>query len=266
MLGKLLKYDIKSQGKSLLPMYLIALGFALATRGMKYVVDAFPVVSVVYSFMVTMCIFALIAVVVWTLIVAVKQFYFNVLKDEGYLTNTLPVTRNQIILSKELTSVVFMVIATAVVILGVFLAFYQGGVKSFLDQISEVFEINGVDSTKALIWIIAMLAISYVSYVQMAFTSMMIGQTQNANKILFSIVAAIIIYVIQSILSLIMLGVDILIDPELMDIMNTSNPLLSDVWQYVELIFISSTILTIISMVVFHVLSVVLANRKLNLE
>ncbi|MEG0275138.1 MAG: ABC-2 transporter permease [Longicatena sp.] len=266
MLGKLLKYDIKSQGKSLLPMYLIALGFALATRGMKYVVDAFPVVSAIYSFMIAMCIFSFIGVVIWTMIVAIKQFYFNMLKDEGYLTNTLPVTRNQIILSKELTSVVYMVVATAVVILAAMLAFYHGGMKSFLAQVTEVLSINGVDSGRALIWIIVMMAISYISYIQMAFTSLMIGQTQNMNKILFSIVAAIIIYVIQSILSLGVLAIDMWIDPNLMDVMSTSNPLLSDVWQYVELVFSSTMILILVTMVVFHVISVFLANRKLNLE
>ncbi|MEG0736530.1 MAG: hypothetical protein RR441_06660, partial [Longicatena sp.] len=142
----------------------------------------------------------------------------------------------------------------------------HGGMKSFLAQVTEVLSINGVDSGRALIWIIVMMAISYISYIQMAFTSLMIGQTQNMNKILFSIVAAIIIYVIQSILSLGVLAIDMWIDPNLMDVMSTSNPLLSDVWQYVELVFSSTMILILVTMVVFHVISVFLANRKLNLE
>lgn len=56
---------------------------------------------------------AIIATAVATVVLRLRRFYFNMLKDEGYLTFTLPATVGQHIASKMIVCITW-VIATVV--------------------------------------------------------------------------------------------------------------------------------------------------------
>lgn len=266
MLGKILKYDFKAQFKSLFPVYLIAFGLSITVRLMGLLVDKFSFLTSVYGFLFAMAIASLIGVVVWSAVVCVKYFYTNMLRDEGYLTNTLPVTRNQLIISKEIMIIITMIMGTVVIAASIFIGFYHGGIQDFFEMINDVMAQGGVNGVWLLLWVLVLVVVSYISFIQMCFTSLMFGQTKN-NKIMFAIVFGILIYIARSILSLIMIGIDMWVSPEIMNIvLNDVNPMLSDVYNYVTLIFASTLILTALLMVAMHFISVYLANHKLNLE
>lgn len=267
MLTKLLKYDIRNEFKSLLPVYILALVMPIALRVLVALNDMWPILSTFVGMLTFVYVLVVVGIFAWTLIVSIKHFYTNVLKDEGYLTNTLPVTRNQIILSKEITCTLTIIVSTIIAIISVFVAFYYGDIKDFLANITFVFEVQGVEVTQLIGFFIVLMLLSYVSQMQVFFLAMMFGQTRNTNKVLFSIVYTIIIYIIIQILSLLMLGIDYLIAPDIMGVMMENSVVsLKQVSDFTTLILGSTGIFTIVMIIVVHVLTVKMANKKLNLE
>ncbi len=266
MLMKLLKYDLKNEFKSLLPVYLLALGMPLVLRILVILNDTWPILATFLGIFTFMYVLVVIGLFAWTLIVSIKHFYNNVIKDEGYLTNTLPVTRNQIVLSKEITSVLTIVVSTLIAIVSLFMAFYYGDIKDFLANVNVVFEVQGVEVTQLIYLFIILMVLSYVSQMQMFFLAMMFGQTRNTNKVMFSIVYAILIYIVMQVISLLVLGIDYLIAPDIMEVMMNEVATFKEVSDFVILVLGSTSVFTVLIMIAVHMLTVKMANTKLNLE
>lgn len=267
MLAKLLKYDIKAEFKSLLPIYLVTLIMPVALRIMDFLASKFSVLNTFYGMLIFMYIMVIIGVFVWTLVVAVKHFYNNILKDEGYLTNTLPVKRSHMILSKEIVSLLTFVVSTIVVFISLFIGLYHGGVKELFDFISELLSINyDLDVISMILWIVVTMLVSYISQVQIFYLAMLLGQTRNTNKVLFSFVFGIIIYIAMQFISMLSIGLDYLINPNLMEILESTTASISEVYNAVVLLLATTNVICIIIMVVIHYISVYIVNNKLNLE
>lgn len=267
MLGKLLKYDIRAEFKSLLPIYLIALVLPIVLRIMDYVVAQLPILNTFFGLLFFMYVMVLIGVFVWTLVVAVRHFYNNILKDEGYLTNTLPVKRSHIILSKEIVSLLTFVVSTVVVCVSVFIGVYHGGVKDMFDAISTLVSVNyNVDVMGIIVWSIVTMLISYVSQVQVFYLAMLLGQTRNTNKVLFSFVFGIIIYIVMQVVSTLSIGIDYLISPNMMDVLNSTIASPSQVYSAVTLLLGTTVVISVACFIIIHYISVYLVNNKLNLE
>lgn len=267
MLGKLLKYDIKAEFKSLLPIYIVTLIMPVALRIMDYLSAQFSVLNTFYGMLIFMYVMVIFGVFVWTLVVAVKHFYNNILKDEGYLTNTLPVKRSHMILSKEIVSLITFIVSTIVVFVSLFIGLYHGGVKELFEFISELLTINyDLDVINMMLWIVVTMLVSYVSQVQIFYLAMLLGQTRNTNKVLFSFVFGIIIYIALQFVSMLSIGLDYLINPNLMAILDSSTASFSEVYDAVVLLLATTNIICIIIMIVIHYIGVYIVNNKLNLE
>ena len=100
MLGKLMKYEIKATGRTLIPLYIALLAFAIINKifigtGLSDKLEGFgsiPFILSIFGYGFTMA-----AVFIVTFFVIIQRFYKNLLGDEGYLMNTLPVTTLQIL-------------------------------------------------------------------------------------------------------------------------------------------------------------------------
>ena len=94
MLTKLLKYEFRATARVMLPLYLIllatALGANLSTRGMG---DLGTLLVLAFAL-------AILAVFIMSVVIMAQRFRQNLLGDEGYLMNTLPVQSWQLVLSK----------------------------------------------------------------------------------------------------------------------------------------------------------------------
>lgn len=270
MLGKLLKYDIKAEFKSLLPMYIITLMMPIAIRIMDVLAANFSVLNTFYGLLLFMYVMVLIGIYVWTLVVAVKHFYASILKDEGYLTNTLPVKRSHIILSKEIVSLLTFIATTIIVIISLFIGIYHGGIKEFFDMISQLLSVNyDLDSLNMIFWFIIVMLISYVSQIQIFYLAMLLGQTRSTNKIMFSFVFGIIIYIVIQIIATLGIGIDYLIEPDLMSVYGSeavTPATVSQIYDSVILLLSTTVVIDAICVVAIHYISVYLVNNKLNLE
>ncbi|MFI3250544.1 MAG: hypothetical protein R3Y07_06235 [Eubacteriales bacterium] len=121
MLTKLLKHDLHNLLILVGPLYLVALCLTV-TNGIIYrlnvvfdVESSFIsgyIISTIFEIFGSFSGFAIFAIMPVTAILFAAQLYKSLFSREGYLTNTLPVTAHQIILSKTLAGAIVTVCST----------------------------------------------------------------------------------------------------------------------------------------------------------
>ena len=90
MLGKVLKYDLKSLIKNLIPLYVVLFGLGLMIRILG-LFDNVSIIAIVCGLMIVALVLVSFLSVVLTGIFSVKYYLENLFKDQAYLTHTLPV-------------------------------------------------------------------------------------------------------------------------------------------------------------------------------
>lgn len=131
MFAKLLKYDFRSTKKIGLILLLCILGAAvLGGAGIVSIVgivesgisDALrSVLTVMLTLTIVMSVITLIIAAFVMFVYICVNFYKSLVTDEGYLTFTLPVKAKDILLSKTVNGIVWMVITVLAIIVSIFL-------------------------------------------------------------------------------------------------------------------------------------------------
>ena len=215
MLGKLLKQEFRATGRIMLPMFgALLLLTVLANLSMRLLdrveggVLAVLCVLVIIAF--TLGIFG---VFVMTLVLMVGRFHRNLLRDEGYLMHTLPVSVHGLVSSKLLVSLVWILASGVLVALIVLLStFFQSGtnLSELLSQIPTWDELNRLLAAEGLslgsltVWAVEFLAVAIVSLLGLClhfYAAMAMGHMFNKDKVLLSIVFFVAISIVLSILS-----------------------------------------------------------------
>lgn len=127
MLGKLLKYEMKASARTLLPLYvgtmvvalICGIQLALMTTSINGSDVWFSVVghrndSLLSMFMYLLFFGLCVAIVVLTIMIVVQRFNKSLIGDEGYLMFTLPVTQVQLLSSKLIAALLWVLIGTVV--------------------------------------------------------------------------------------------------------------------------------------------------------
>ena len=151
-----------------------------------------------YGIAMALYVCAIIAIVVVTFVVVIMRFFRNLLGDEGYLMMTLPVTREENILAKLLTAVVWTICSGVLVVLSIMLL--VGAADGFADMIKAIQEF--LSETPALIIGLVILAtiLSVFASILMLYAAMGIGPNLLKNRVGGSILAFIIIAIVSQIL------------------------------------------------------------------
>lgn len=135
MLRKLLKYDFRSiwriwwiaAASALVCSFLgaFALRFLLSTTDTS--TESISEIEILLTFMSGMIMFvsvlAILATVFISGLLTYWRFYKHFFSDEGYLTFTLPVSRKELLLSKTLNAMIWMVMQAVLIILCLFVFF-----------------------------------------------------------------------------------------------------------------------------------------------
>ena len=107
MLSKLLKYDLKYMIKNMTVFYVLAIFFSITTRILFNMNQS--VIIIIIGQISVGCMFAMVAnILINTMMRSWVRFRDSIYKDEGYLTNTLPVTKNDIYNSKFIQTLLFL--------------------------------------------------------------------------------------------------------------------------------------------------------------
>ena len=117
MLGKLIKHEFKACARYFVPIY-VALLLVFLLNGFTLPKASDSTVSLILIILLVSVTMLFIFI---NLYVTIKRFASSVYGSEGYLTNTLPVTANQIIASKAITILIYSFFSA--VILGVSIMF-----------------------------------------------------------------------------------------------------------------------------------------------
>ena len=201
MLKKLYRYEFFSLFRSLLPIYAAVIGFSLLSRLTNmFVLQIDTKVTTILSVLInTLYGFSMVAVSVVGLVVIVMRFYKNLLRDEGYLTFSLPFSPTQHIFCKLICGLVVLFIDAIVVLLSLFML---GIGTDFMHELFKLFQ-NGIHafvtaySVKRLVFVAAEVGLTILvaafQSVLMFYASIAIGQ-QFKSRIGGAVIAYICFY------------------------------------------------------------------------
>lgn len=201
MLGKLIKSEMKATGRYVGLIYLaglLATVFTALLWVIMNVVDNNIYTSI--SMPINMMIWFVIITAIYggTALVNYFRFYRTMVSDEGYLTHTLPVTVDQLIVSKLLVAVIYDVIRLiAIIAISAFIGFVivlssknvslpdiVTGAQNLIDTMPRTWHFNIpifiIEFTVAYI-------LSMAQAMLMVYLALAIGQTMKSHKILWSI-------------------------------------------------------------------------------
>lgn len=154
MLGTLIKHEFRYIIKTFSPLYLVYLLIALAVRILSTIADAMdpgetnstfdilpkdPTLStILVAFTCVAAIFGIFSAALPFLSVVdnIRRFHRNMFTDEGYLTNTLPVTATEHVAAKLISGAANYLVCLIVLILGMLIT---GGSET-IEIINEMWE------------------------------------------------------------------------------------------------------------------------------
>ncbi len=205
MLGKLIKYELKSTMRIFLPLYGVILGFTLIRK-------LLDILNIEFFFsdgiLVTTYALLTVGIIALTFIVGIQRFYKNILGTEGYLMNTLPVKSWQLVFSKLLTAVIWFFGSMLVLLSSVLIQLSSKGIlgdiwngaKMIWDSLLLEFGWQG----GLLLGELGLMLIIYSCYgFLMVYCAMAIGHLFNSNRIIYSFVAYIGLYFIVQMISVV---------------------------------------------------------------
>lgn len=267
MLGKLIKYEFKATARNLLPVYIALMVLSIITKifwGVNGFRDGGATVSGITEFIRVMSMFLyviiFIAAIVMTVVIIIQRFYKNLLKDEGYLMNTLPVTPAMNIASKLITSIIGLFICSLVSVFSIMLlAYYPGMINNIFDAMGQIFR-EGIGLLGGNFYLFAfeilmMMLISTIMSILMMYTSMIIGHLANKRKILLSFGVFIVLHMILNIIgSFLMVILASTIKPAQPTFINC------------QMAFGTMFLMMLIFSIIFFFVSSYIMKNKLNLE
>lgn len=214
MLRKLMKYEFKATGRCLLPLYAALLIFAFIVRILfkgsliTTINEDFgtfgDIANVLSIFLYG---FTMAAVFVATFFIIVQRFYKNILGDEGYLMNTLPVKPYLNIVNKILVSAIWTIVSCFVAFISILILFatFDSFTDILLPALIEI--LKDITSEFNMYPCLIFFEICIIGLVQliksitMIYTSISIGHLFSKAKILLSFAAYIGLTIVASIIN-----------------------------------------------------------------
>ena len=267
MLGKLLKYELKATSRVFIPLYIAILVVSIV-NGLSLNLEILNIQGL--ATIVLMCLF--ISLFVITIVVTIQRFNKNLLKDEGYLMFTLPVSSKYLVLSKYLTSLIWTFLSFVVAFLSFTIIFmiptynyfdFSYFINEFNLLFSNISNILGTTILSEFFKIVLLIIISYTIFIFNVYLSLSIGQLpifnrfRNVSSFIGFLVINLLISYVQNIVD------NAFVNIEAIDNVNYSIDSISSIVS--KGLNVAIIINIIIILVLFFATSYIL-NKKLNLE
>lgn len=257
MLRKLVKYDFKSLFKTLIPIYLIGILVAVFTRVANIAASKVSLLQVPAGLITSLCVIIIIGIPIATFIISVIRYYNSMIKDEGYLTHTLPVKKSSLVLSQLITSVTVMFTALLASIIVLLVAFKVPsnvfeGIRDLLSNVDVLF----------VVLVIITLILNYISQLIILYAAIALGQKHSGNKMVYAVVYGIVLYNINQVVSAIILFIPALFNNKYIKFFEQDN-LPMEAMNY---ILIFSIVLTSLFIVAYYFVTTKTLEKKLNLD
>ncbi len=200
MLGKLLKYEMKASARTLLPLYIGTLVAAVICGVQTAAVvgnvngsdvwiriGAYSGNNVISLFMFLLFFCLCVAIMVLTAMIVIQRFNKNLIGDEGYLMFTLPITHVQLLSSKLIAGLLWVLIGTAIMSLSGLLI----GLPTVLLNLDQwnalwneiLYTLDYWNGLSPYVFSTALNGIfCIVAFILLVYLSIMVGQMEQFNK------------------------------------------------------------------------------------
>ncbi|SET92762.1 hypothetical protein [Lacrimispora sphenoides] len=290
MFGKLCKYEFKSIGRTLVPIYLaiIAISILNAFMGLGSLANGYynglmsglsfgrGLLSLIQTLSIIAYFGVLVAMSVLTLIVVIQRFYKGLLCDEGYLMFTLPVKPWQLIAAKGVVAFVMSLASSLVAFASVFiLVLGTAGTAKVFTAITDPQLWNAISRAIAHVssWpllvfeVIVLIIVSGLVQLYHMYFSMALGHLASKNRVMMSVIAFIAISMLFSFingLAMIILG-NVPSFQSFFRMIETM-PDTQGISLVIHLTFIGSVIYNAIQLAIFFFGTERILSKRLNLE
>lgn len=212
MLGKLLKHEFKATSRYFIPLFLVALLLTPLTRMATSIpllqeryLQVIPVTLSIAYVTILICMIGIAFVII------TYRYYKNMITDEGYLTHTLPVKATTQIISKLITSCIWLFFSFIVIITSIICFFitpkgwneFWNVWSEFLAEVSTL--TNSPLSKTIVIFFIELLILIILSIIYtilFIYAAISIGQVLlKTHRVLGSFLAGLILYIVNGIVS-----------------------------------------------------------------
>ena len=268
MLGKLLKYELKATSRVFIPLY-IAILIVSIVNGLSLNLEILNIQGL--ATIVLMCLF--ISLFVITIVVTIQRFNKNLLKDEGYLMFTLPVSSKHLVLSKYLTSLIWTFLSFVVAFLSFTIIFmiptykyfdFSYFIKEFNLLFSNMLNLNILGQ---FLKIILLMIISYTIFIFNVYLALSVGQLpifnrfRNVSSFIGFLVINLLISYAQNIVSLFVNDASVNIEA-----IDNINYAISSVTSIVSKGLNIAIVINLIIILVLFFATTYILDKKLNLE
>lgn len=149
MLGKLIKHDFLAMARMLTPAYIVMLVIALLGRGMTWLATreaimnsvapaVAHIISLISSLLTVAYVLAPLVIIFMAAFYGIYRFYKNIFTDEGYLMNTLPTRPLNLVFSKILNALIWMLFTFVVAALSWYLS--VGHIEALRDILNQLWD------------------------------------------------------------------------------------------------------------------------------
>ena len=268
MLGKLLKYELKATSRVFIPLYIAILVVSIV-NGLSLNLEILNIQGL--ATIVLMCLF--ISLFVITIVVTIQRFNKNLLKDEGYLMFTLPVSSKHLVLSKYLTSLIWTFLSFVVAFLSFTIIFmiptykyfdYSYFINEFNLLFSNMLNLNILGQ---FLKIILLMIISYTIFIFNVYLALSVGQLpifnrfRNVSSFIGFLVINLLISYAQNIVSLFVNDASVNIEA-----IDNINYAINSVTSIVSKGLNIAIVINIIIILVLFFATTYILDKKLNLE
>lgn len=206
-LGTLIKYELKSVGRILLPLYgavIIISALAMLFIYISSESDMFQ--SITIYFAPVICFLTLAAIPLVTIVMLIQRYYKNLLGNEGYLSLALPVSVNAHIAAKSISAGLWIMMGTVLGILVLlFMMVTPAELKGeLISLLSEI--VPGAGLLKLIIFLVEVVILAFMSFAELAlkiYAAIAAGQIWSKHRVLGAVCAYIVFALCETILALI---------------------------------------------------------------
>lgn len=265
MLTKLIKYDLKSLARILIPANIFLLVYTFIARlvitsGLSQELPNFIIGLGMATYIILLVLINYI-----TLFAVIYRFYKNLFTDEGYLTLTLPVTPSQHLLAKTISGTFWVVLSYLVLTVSILMVVLVPDVMKNSDIIMN--EMSKAMEMPASLFLISTFMVGLISCffaLPFYYVCIALGQLFSKHRILAAVILFFAISSVVSVISLIALfvaGAFPLIwgsASKISELGNVSHLLLTS--------YTVSCIIVIIQAVLSYIGTLYIMKNKINLE
>ena len=214
MLGKLMKHEFRATGRIMLPLLgaelLLSVLAGFSVRGLDRI-ENMNFLGVTYILTLSVFFLGLFALAVVAFVLMIQRFYRNLLRDEGYLAMTLPVSVDEQIWAKLLVSFVWFAAVTVLSTVAMLVLVTIGSRMNFLrdmffdEQLREVIReitshVGGGNIVLFALESVVLFFLGTCATCLRCYSALAIGHSAADHKLLLSFVAYFVIGMALSLL------------------------------------------------------------------